>query len=155
MNDNNIVTSLVNSSRMKATYDISTVTLAVLVFLCIGSSMLFTNTKKTSATIQSTSCKNTDGSCTIIVQYTVDNQQYTNSFNTNDRTILNKTTIDIDYNTDNPNNINYNQTSPKILGIMIISFIPIVFAIFAYYYYNIMTNKDFAAQQAVNRFVRF
>lgn len=155
MNDNKIVTAIANSSRIRATQDLSKITLVVLVFLSIGSSMLFTNTNKTSATIQSTSCKNTDGSCTVTVQYTVNNQQYTNSFNTNDYTILNKTTIDIDYNTDNPNNIHYNQASPKILGTMIIIFVLVVFAVFAYYYYNVMTNKNFAAQQVLDRIVRF
>jgi flagellar basal body-associated protein FliL len=154
MNDDKLVNAIAYSARSKAIGELSTITIFITLFISITSSMLFTNTTKTIATIQNSSCDTQDGSCNITVEYTVNNQVYTSSFNTQDKNIFDKTTIDIEYETNNPSTIHYNPASKSVV-ILIILFALLVFAGLGYYYYTIMTNKNFAVQQTLGKIIRY
>jgi hypothetical protein len=91
--------------------------------------------------------------CIITVEYTVDNKSYVNNIITNtniDYINYNVKTLEISYNSKNPNEINLPKISNKIIGLIFLVIAIIVLGASYYSYYLAQNSSIVAASQGIN-----
>ena len=91
--------------------------------------------------------------CIITVEYTVDNKLYVNDILTNtniDYVNYNVKTLEISYNTKNPNEIRLPKLSNKILGFIFLAIAIVVLGASYYSYYLAQNSSIFATSQGLS-----
>lgn len=88
--------------------------------------------------------------CTTGVKYTIDNKEYNNKVATQETLFKRDDKINIKYDPKNPNNISYNEMSPKSVGYILCSVAIIILLIVMIYYYFINKYKPLAALEGAS-----
>ena len=147
---NTIYSGAAEIGKVKATLGLIIGSIIVLVMMLI-SYFLITSKDVYKATIKSTVSSSTcsadtkgNKSCTVGVNYTVNNKAYTGTVNSNVAYDVGDSLV-VKYNPDNPNDVTANTMSQNTIGYLMSAGSVVVGVIIVVYYVMVSKSKAFAA----------